>query len=112
MFSTLRRRNAVKRTGRRLSAPRKPLSEVLEDRTLLATNWALNPSGTGFPHPLESDHGWGGGAQPWEIVAGRHSVDGEWAQRLAFPGGPGHWPDGRTPAGPPQVTINFGGART
>src|SRR5712692_3560339 len=35
MFSPLRRRNAVKRRGRRLSAPPKPLFERLEDPTFL-----------------------------------------------------------------------------
>lgn len=31
---------------------------------------ALNSAGTGFPSPLESDPGWGGGSFPWEMVDG------------------------------------------
>ncbi len=31
-------------------------------------NLALNPDRVGYPHPLESDHGWGGGSDKWEII--------------------------------------------
>jgi parallel beta-helix repeat protein len=82
--------------------------EFLEDRTLLATDWALNPSRTGFPHPLESDHGWGGGSDQWEIVDGRRDYP-EWYHGLAFTGGRLDYVE---PAGPRQATIDFGVPRT
>jgi hypothetical protein len=66
---------------------------------------ALNTSDTGFPTPLESDHGWGGGNQPWEIVDGQETY-AQWYHGLAFTGGNNNW-DGE-PAGPRQATIDFG----
>lgn len=54
-------------------------------------NIALNPSGTGYPHPLESDHGWGGGSSQWDIVDGIRTYPGEWARGLAFTGGSNNW---------------------
>src|SRR3954449_6253403 len=49
-------------------------------------NVALNPSATGFPSPLQSDTGWGGGSYPWDIVDGLHTY-ADWAHGLAFTGG-------------------------
>jgi hypothetical protein len=109
MFSTLPRRNADKRTGRRVPAPRKPCLEALEDRYLLSVNLALNPSRAGYPNPLESDHGWGGGSDPWEIVDGQRSYS-DWAHGLAFTGGPNGW--GGESGGMRQATINFGTMET
>jgi hypothetical protein len=70
---------------------------------------ALNPTRVGYPTPLESDHGWGGGSDPWEIVDGHESYS-EWYHGLAFTGGDNNW--GGEPAGPRQATIDFGTART
>ena len=49
-------------------------------------NIALNPSRVGDPNPLQSDSGWGGGSDKWEIVDGLRSYD-FWAHGLAFTGG-------------------------
>ncbi len=49
-------------------------------------NIALNPSASGLPSPLESDSGWGGGSNPWDIVDGQVSYS-TWARGLAFTGG-------------------------
>lgn len=71
-------------------------------------NLALNPVRSGYPHPLESDDGWGGGKDKWDIVDGMR-IYPHWANGLAFTGGWGHW------AGPPgwrQATINFGELKT
>ena len=70
---------------------------------------ALNTAAAGFPTPLESDHGWGGGNQPWEIVDGKTSY-AEWYHGLAFTGGNANWAG--EPAGPRQATIDFGQNRT
>jgi hypothetical protein len=48
-----------------------------------ADNIAVNPSLSGFPSPLASDPGWGGGSSPWHLVDGRRSYD-SWANGLAF----------------------------
>ena len=72
------------------------------------TNWALNTSGSGFPSPLESDAGWGGGSYPWQIVDGQQTYD-QWYHGLAFTGGSGSYAG---PAGPRQATISFGANRT
>jgi len=72
------------------------------------TNIALNPSGTGYPNPLESDPGWGGGSYPWDLVDGLRDYPGEWWHGLAFTGGsydPGS-------AGVRQATVAFGADRT
>jgi hypothetical protein len=71
-----------------------------------AENIALNPDQTGYPHPLESDHGWGGGQNKWDIVDGLYTYPGEWARGLAFTGGSQSW--GGEPAGLRQATIDFG----
>jgi hypothetical protein len=110
----------IKRRLRDTKAPkrRRPLTrpliiELLEDRTTpsqFTTNIALNPSASGYPSPLESDRGWGGGAQPWEIVDGQETY-AEWYHGLAFTGGhTGGWGSGGwvEPAGPRQATIDFG----
>jgi hypothetical protein len=70
---------------------------------------ALNTSATGFPTPLESDHGWGGGNLPWDIVDGQTTYS-EWYHGLAFTGGTANW--GGEPAGPRQATIDFGQNQT
>jgi uncharacterized repeat protein (TIGR01451 family) len=82
----------------------------------LYINHALNRAGSGFPSPLESSRGWGGGSYPWEIVDGAHSYNW-WAHGLAFTGG---HTDSQNPesggyiesAGVRQATINFGADRT
>ncbi|HZW08752.1 MAG TPA: GC-type dockerin domain-anchored protein [Phycisphaerales bacterium] len=73
-------------------------------------NLATNPSGQGYPSPLESDRGWGGGARPWEIVDGPRTYYESWAHGLAFTGGNNNW-DGE-PCGWRQATIDFGAERT
>jgi hypothetical protein len=64
-------------------------------------NIALNPSGSAFPSPLESDPGWGGGSYPWDLVDGRRSYN-TWARGLAFA-----WDYQNH-----QSTINFGTPET
>jgi hypothetical protein len=67
-------------------------------------NLATNPDRTGFPHPLSSDDGWGGGRDVWDIVDGNRSYT-DWANGLAFRGGI----DGYSgPCGWKQATIDFG----
>jgi len=56
----------------------------------------LNPTGSGYPSPLESDDGWGGGTSKWDLVDGQRMYPGEWARGLAFQK---DWH---------QVTIDFG----
>ena len=68
---------------------------------LWAGNIALNPSQSGFPSPLESDPGWGGGSYPWHLVDGLRSYN-TWAAGLAFA-----WDYQNH-----QATINFGANRT
>ncbi|MGD0014148.1 MAG: hypothetical protein ABSD56_06955 [Bryobacteraceae bacterium] len=58
---------------------------------------ALNTSASGYPSPLQSDPGWGGGSYPWEIVDGLMSYS-NWAHGLAFTYG----------SGVRQATIDFG----
>ncbi len=76
------------------------------------TNLAVNTSGSGFPSPLASDRGWGGGSYVWEIVDGSRHYP-QWYHGLAFTGGhtdslnpdsPGYI----EPAGVRQATIDFG----
>jgi len=76
---------------------------------------ALNTSRTGFPSPLESDNGWGGGTDKWEIVDGILGYPDTWAHGLAFTGG--HFssaggPPWIEPAGVRQATIDFGQPET
>lgn len=77
-------------------------------------NLALNPSRSGYPHPLESDRGWGGGTDKWEIVDGIRAYPpgnpgGEWWHGLAFTGGTVGYIE---PCGWRQATINFGEPKT
>lgn len=77
-------------------------------------NLALNPSATGFPSPLESNDGWGGGSYPWQIVDGLRSYS-DWAHGLAFTGGhqtSAGGPPWIEPAGWRQATIDFGEPKT
>ena len=74
------------------------------------TNLALNNARTGFPHPLESNAGWGGASNPWEIIDGKR-VYSEWAHGLAFTGGHASVEGGDPwlePAGVRQTVIDFG----
>ncbi len=85
----------------------------MEVRTLLSgdVNIALNTSESGYPTPLESDQGWGGGSYPWQIVDGQETYTDTWAHGLAFTGGhTDGWNSGGwiQPAGPRQTTIDFG----
>jgi len=59
-------------------------------------NLALNPSRSGYPSPLESDPGWGGGTDTWDIVDGQNYY-AWWAEGLALNYG-----------GRRQVTIDLG----
>jgi Protein of unknown function (DUF3238) len=63
-------------------------------------NLALNPSRGGYPSPLLSDPGWGGGWDTWDIVDGQTYYPW-WAEGLALNYG-GHR----------QVTIDFGTPQT
>src|SRR5438876_8280961 len=93
----------------------KPYLEVLEVRIVLSdVNLAFNPSRVGFPTPLESDPGWGGGSNTWEIVDGLRSYSA-WYHGLAFTGGHTNGPGSGgwiEPAGPRQATIDFGQVET
>jgi hypothetical protein len=75
-----------------------------------SSNIALNPSRSGFPHPLESDPGWGGGSYPWDLVDGMRVYPDTWAHGLAFCGGLQGWCG--QPCGWRQATINFGSPKT
>lgn len=72
-------------------------------------NIAVNPSRNGFPNPLQSDGGWAGGSDQWEIVDGNRTYS-EWYHGLAFTGGSGYY--GGSPCGVRQVTIDFGENKT
>jgi hypothetical protein len=79
-------------------------------------NYAYNPNpGTAaapvFPHPYESDQGWGTGMQPQQIVDGfRFCNANPWfACGLAFTGGNSSW--GGQACGVRQATIDFGALR-
>jgi len=47
-------------------------------------NLALNPSQVGLSSPLESDPGWGGGWNAWDIVDGLRGYNDTWAHGLAL----------------------------
>jgi len=68
-------------------------------------NLALNEELKGFPSPLESSKGWGGGSFVWEIVDGIRTYK-HWAHGLAFCGGINNWCGEK--CGWRQVVINFG----
>jgi hypothetical protein len=72
-------------------------------------NIALNPDRTDYPHPMESDRGWGGGSNKWDIVDGNRYYQ-NWWHGLAFTGGTRNWSG--EPAGERQATINFGESKT
>lgn len=92
-----------------LSDPAPTNNTTAKDLVVLGAevNIARNPSGSGFPSPLESDPGWGGGSYPWEIVDGLQT-DPEWWHGLAFTGG--SWMPEL--AGLRQATISLGADRT
>lgn len=69
-------------------------------------NLAYNRYLSGFPSPLESDRGWGGGSSRWQLVDGQRSYPNEWARGLAFTGGARSW--GGESCGWRQVTVDFG----
>jgi len=69
-------------------------------------NLTLNPSRTGYPHPLESDAGWGGGSYPWDMLDGKTAYTDTWVHGLAFTGGKQSWMG--QPCGWRQATVNFG----
>ncbi len=76
-------------------------------------NFAFNlatgtPSSPVAPHPFESDPGWGGGAQPTQLVDGYRGCNDPsgWACGLAFTGGDANW--GGQACGVRQATINLG----
>ncbi len=56
-------------------------------------------------NPTESDHGWGGGTNAWDMVDGIKAYGNEWARGLAFTGGSLPYIE---PCGVRQATINFG----
>jgi hypothetical protein len=67
---------------------------------------ALNASGSGYPSPLMSDAGWGGGSYPWQILQGHTSYTDTWAHGLAFTGGALGY--GGQACGRRQATVDFG----
>lgn len=56
-------------------------------------------------NPTESDPGWGGGTNPWDMVDGQRAYGNEWWHGLAFTGGVLPYIQ---PCGVRQATINFG----
>jgi len=77
------------------------------------TNHAFNPNpGTAarpiFPHPFESDTGWGGGSYPQDLLDGYRScgLRSLWDCGLMFTGGNANW--GGQACGVRQATIDFG----
>lgn len=71
----------------------------------MGENIALNLNKRGHPSPLESDRGWGGGSNKWEIVDGKQTYP-EWYHGLAFTGGTRGYAG--EPCGIRQATIDFG----
>ncbi|MDA3833613.1 MAG: dockerin type I repeat-containing protein [Spirochaetales bacterium] len=76
---------------------------------IIAGDLALNTAGSGYPSPEESDSGWGGGTNKWQIVDGNRTYPGEWARGLAFTGGTSGYVEA---CGERQATIDFGEPRT
>ncbi len=77
-------------------------------------NLARNTAGHGFPSPLASDHGWGGGQFPWDLVDSKRAYD-FWTHGIAFTGGhatAAGGPPWLEPAGVRQATIDFGESKT
>ncbi len=89
-------------TGASRPSPQQAVPEPT--RTSPASDLARNPSRRGYPHPLESDSGWGGGRDKWDILDGNR-VYGLWTNGLAFTGGRRGWVE---PCGWRQATIDFG----
>jgi hypothetical protein len=74
--------------------------------TFNPVNLAFNSTRTGYPSPLESDDGWGGGTSKWDLLDGAHGYTDTWAHGLAFTGGrPGYM---GVPCGLRQATVDFG----
>src|ERR1035437_4272955 len=94
------------------------LTGALLAMTLVANagpNLALNASRTGFPSPLASDNGWGGGTDKWQIVDGFRAYTDTFAHGLAFTGGhqtAAGGPPYIEPCGVRQATIDFGSPAT
>ena len=67
-----------------------------------------DPASPIFPHPFESDQGWGGGARPQQIIDGYRGCDDPsgWACGLAFTGGNANW--GGQACGVRQATVDLG----
>ena len=80
-------------------------AEIYAETPDTGVNIAYNPTQTGYPHPLESDPGWGGGSYPWEILDGQTYYTDTWAHGLAFTGGVSGWVE---PCGQRQATVDFG----
>lgn len=59
----------------------------------------------GYPNPSESDRGWGGGSDKWEIIDGKRTYP-EWQHGLAFTGGKIGYAGEK--CGIRQATIDFG----
>ena len=77
--------------------------KILSDEAQLE-NLAYNNGSKEYPHPWESDIGWGGGFYVWTIIDGiRYAY--HWKDGLAFTGGKQHYIDS---CGWRQATINFG----
>jgi PKD domain len=72
-------------------------------------NIALNPSGTGFPNPLESNNGWGCCPNKWAMIDGAIAAP-SWNYGFAWGGGTRNW-NGES-CGWKQATINFGEPKT
>lgn len=74
-------------------------------------NLAQNTTLAGFPSPLDSDRGWGGGSDKWQLIDGLTRYP-SWPGGLAFCGGscPNLW-CGES-CGPRQITIDFGAMKT
>ena len=68
-------------------------------------NLAYNDGSSTFPHPLDSDNGWGGGAYKWHINDGIRLAASHWTYGLAFTGGRDEYID---TCGWRQAAINFG----
>lgn len=67
----------------------------INSASVQSTNIAVNQSRSGFPHPLESDAGWGGGNDVWDVIDGQVYYDW-WANGLAL-----------LPGGTRQITIDL-----
>ena len=68
-------------------------------------NLAYNDGYSDFPHPLDSDEGWGRAKYKWHIIDGIRMTRNNWEYGLAFTGGMNEYID---TCGPRQATIDFG----